>query len=383
MGTEQIKLLRFYLQSGFSTNESDETHLEAAVNWLCRAQDVCEGNGVSSVYSFKSGWGVAYPETSGYIIATFLAYADVSNKEEYVNRAIQLADWEIAIQAPSGGVLSNPLYSYTRVFNTGQVILGWCALYEKTREKKYLEAASRAGEYLLRIQDPDGCWQQDTYCGARTYHARVDWSLLRLTSLTGEKRFSASAIKNLRWVLKQQQVNGWFTNCGFNNDFPIMHVIIYTLRGLLESHLIDTAATGHLNIIDAVSRAADALCDAAERYTVNSTPWMISTSFDADWKSRDAHSCLTGNAQFACFLFRLAATTGNSRYRTVAERVLQVTERTQLLNTTFAEVNGALPGCYPLYHGYHPNSYPNWATKFLADAIMMKIGFEEGKTVLG
>ena len=126
-----------------------------------------------------------------------------------------------------------------------------------------------------------------------------------------------------------------------------MHVIIYTLRGLLESHLTDTASTGHLNIIDAVSRAADALCDAAERHTVNSTPWMIPTSFDADWKSRDAHSCLTGNAQFACFLFRLAATTGNGRYRTVAERVLQVTERTQLLDTTFRRNQWCAPGKLP------------------------------------
>ena len=102
------------------------------MQWLCLAQDVCAGEtGAAAVYDLTGGWQVAYPETSGYIIATYLAYADITGEDGYIKRAVQIGDSEIAIQTPGGGILSNPEYAHVRVFNTGQVILGWCALYEQ------------------------------------------------------------------------------------------------------------------------------------------------------------------------------------------------------------------------------------------------------------
>ncbi len=378
IGRGQFALLRHYAQARLLPEQSDEHHLSEAVRWLCRAQDVCNGNGVSAVYDLKSGWAEAYPETSGYIIATFLAYADITRDNNYIDRAVRIGDWEIEIQTPGGGVLSSPLHSYTRVFNTGQVILGWCALYDKTRDDKYLLAAVRAGEYLIALQESDGAWQRDTYCGARTYHARVDWSLLRLASLTGEDRFAECAHQNITWVLKQQRTNGWFDNCGFNNDLPIMHVIVYTLRGLLESHLAGASTPG---ILQSVIRSADALCAAIEHHPVRGIPWMVPTSFDENWESADRHSCLTGNAQLVCFLFRLSHTTNNDRYRAIAENVVRSTKKTQILDSPFPEIRGAIAGTYPMYQGYHQNSFPNWATKFFADALMMKMHFARKMTV--
>ncbi len=382
-GAEQIGLIKDFLLCTLAEERSDTEHLKAAMDWLLRAQDNGAGGGVSCVYDLKAGWGVPYPETSGYIIATFLAYAEMFRDDVFVDRAVRIGDWEVKIQTPGGGVLSNPLHPYTRVFNTGQVMLGWCALYEKTRQENYLAAACRAGDYLLCIQEPDGSWTKDTYCGARTYHARVDWSLLRLARLTGREAYAAAAAKNIGWVLAQQQPNGWFAMCGFNQDDPIMHVIVYTLRGLLESHLQGSPATRGLDILPRVVRGADALCAAAERHPVRNIAWMVPTSFDRNWQTRDTHSCLTGNSQFAGFLFRLAQATSNPRYRSIGEHVLGCTKRTQLLSTSFPEIRGAIAGSYPLYEGYHPNSYPNWATKFFADALMMKLGFEQGRTVVG
>jgi hypothetical protein len=378
LGREQLALLRHYIGARLLPEQSDERHLLEAVQWLCRAQDVCDQKGVSAVYDLKSGWGVAYPETSGYIIATFLAYADIARDNNYVDRAIRIADWEIEIQTPGGGVLSSPLHSYTRVFNTGQVILGWCALYEKTHEDKYLRAAVRAGDYLVALQKADGSWQQNTYCGARTYHARIDWSLLRLASLSGENRFAECARRNIAWVLKQRRKNGWFDNCGFDNSLPIMHVIVYTLRGLLESHLAGAAMP---DLLPAVIQSADALCAAVEEHPVFGIPFMVPSSFDENWKSSDRHSCLTGNAQLACFLFRLAHTTKNERYRAIADNVARTAKRTQIVDSPFPQIRGAIAGAFPMYQGYHQNSYPNWATKFFADALMMKMHFDEGITI--
>lgn len=381
-GAEQFRVLRHYLKGRLFPDLGDELHLKAAVEWLARAQDVCGGEGVSSIYSLKTGWGVAYPETSGYILATYLVYADYSGDKSYIERAIRIADWEISIQAPNGGVFSSTELRQTRVFNTGQVILGWCVLYERTGEGKYLQAAKRAGDYLLNEQEADGAWRRDTYCGARTYHARVDWSLLRLAQLAGEQRYAAAAIKNLQWVLQQQRQNGWFAQCGFNDDHPVMHVIVYTLRGLLECSQMDSSAVNALGILPAVIKSADALCKALQAQPVAGISGMVPTAFDENWESAAKDSCLTGNAQLACFLYRLAQCTGNQMYRDVADTVMSATKRTQLVETVLLPIRGAIAGTYPLSHGYVPNAYPNWAAKFFADALLMKINYEQELVVL-
>ncbi|HTP25850.1 MAG TPA: hypothetical protein VMK12_09350, partial [Anaeromyxobacteraceae bacterium] len=169
-------LLPWRFGGGLQEERSDVEHLVAALSWLRRAQEVCRGRGVSAMYRLGIGWADAYPETSGYLIATLLAHARTSGEPDARSRALQLGDWELAILTPSGGVLSSPGHPQTRVFNTGQVILGLCALAEEVGEGQgsYLQGAERAGRYLLAHQEEDGRWDRDTYCGARTYHARVD-----------------------------------------------------------------------------------------------------------------------------------------------------------------------------------------------------------------
>jgi hypothetical protein len=377
LGAEQARVLQQYLAGNLFSEYSDEVHLKATMEWLARAQDICDGKGVSNVFFLQSGWGVAYPETSGYILATFLVYADYSGDKSFAARAAQIGNWEIDIQAPNGGTFSSEVLRQTRVFNTGQVILGWCLLFERTGEAKYLQAAMRAGEYLLNEQEADGAWRKDTYCGARTYHARVDWALLRLAQISSEERYAAAAVKNLRWVLEQQVENGWFNQCGLNQDLPIMHVLVYTLRGLLECALMKNAAAIDLEIMPAVVKVADALCRALQEQPIANIPGMVPTAFEKNWQSQDKDSCLTGNAQLACFLYRLSHSTRGQKYRAVADSVLSATKRTQIVETSILPIRGAIAGSYPISHGYVPNGYPNWAAKFFADALLMKINFEK------
>ncbi len=368
-----IDLAAYYLTGRLFPEFTDEMHLDAAMKWLCLAQNVCGGKGISAFYDFNKGWAVAYPETSGYIIGTYLAYAKLAGDDSYRTRALKVGDWEIEIQARNGGVVSTPLVKYTRVFNTGQVMLGWCALFEQTRDKKYIDAALRAVQYLIALQEENGSWVRDTYCGARTYHARTDCALLRLAHLSGEKRFVFTAKRNLNWILSQQRTNGWFDMCGFNNDDPITHVIDYTLKGLFECHLMGIPEIVEMDILKAVMTAADAICNAVKNYPVRGIDGMVPTSFDENWKSSDRHSCLTGNAQLSGLFLRLYQITGNEEYKTVSEKILKVTKKTQIINTAFIPSLGAIGGSYPFYEGYHAVTYPNWGTKFFADALIMKI----------
>jgi hypothetical protein len=353
--------------------ESDREHLEATLRWLCVAQDAGGGDGgVSAVFDLVAGWDAPYPETSGYILATFLACSDYFGRPELAARARRIGDWEIAIQAPSGGVLSRPGQPATRVFNTGQVVLGWLALFERTQDQRYLDAATRAGDYLAGLQEDDGAWRRDTYCGARTYHARTDWGLLKLARLSGKTRYAECARRNLRWVMQQQQENGWFRNCGFNEDDPITHVIDYTMIGALECALLEPAAFDR-SPVDLISRTAEAICEITERPGIGGVTGMIPGSFDANWRSAAQYSCLTGNAQLAYTLLRLNSLVGNARHVTAADKLIGALKGTQTLGRVPDCVRGALPGSFPMHVGYLPHSFPNWGAKFFADALLASL----------
>ena len=86
VGIEQSRLLATYLKADLTNERSDQSCLQAAVRWLSQAQDICENGGVSAAYYLGSGWDQAYPETSGYIIATFLAYAELYKDASYVEK---------------------------------------------------------------------------------------------------------------------------------------------------------------------------------------------------------------------------------------------------------------------------------------------------------
>jgi len=117
---------------------------------------------------------------------------------------------------------------------------------------------------------------------------------------------------------------------------------------------------------------ADTLSGIAVNWPLFGIKGMLPSSFDRFWQSSDQSSCLTGNLQFACFLYRLQRVTGNMRYREIANIILEAVQGTQLTGTNLIGVDGAIAGSYPFYSGYLSLTYPNWATKFLVDAIIFK-----------
>lgn len=358
---------------------SDEAHLKECMLWLARAQEACQNKGVCIKYGIYEGWDSdPYPETTGYILETFFDYAKMTGDRSYVDRAIRAGDWEIEIQHPSGGVLSSVRDVNTlRVFNTGQVIHGWCRLFEETSDQKYLDAAIRACNYLIEQQETDGSWIKDTYDhGPRTYQARTSWAMVRVAHLSKNSRFSTAAYLNHEWSLKQQQPNGWFQNCGLANGEPITHVIAYTLRGLLETHIMMKAGDAPAlddRYLDSVVKACDAFCDAVETRPALGIKGLAHCSYDKNWRSVESHSCLTGNVQMAGILYKLAKITNHSRYQKVADSLVDTTKRTQNLDSKIDGVRGGLAGSFPFSRGYAANYYLNWATKFMADALIMRM----------
>lgn len=356
---------------------SNKLHLQGAMQWLCRAQDISGCGGISSMYSFYWGWLPPYPETTGYIIPTFLRYAFISSDDNYIERAIMMGDWEIKIQLPCGGIRGARELSTTPiVFDTGQVILGWVYLFKKTKQHRFLEAAIKAADWLLSIQDNDGNWRKYTYRGIpHAYNTKVAWSLFEICEVTNNEKYRAAAEKNILWALSLAEENGWFRQMGITMDeIPPTHRIAYTLQGLIESSSY-LAEDIKKKVAGIVLKAAENIIRVFEiggksRFYSKST--YLKAAFNSKWESKDNYSCLTGNAQLAIVFLKLFKINNDRKFLNMACKLIEQLKETQDLDCKNPGIRGGIAGSYPIWGKFVKFAYPNWATKFFADSIMLQ-----------
>lgn len=356
---------------------SAEEHLAATMDWLVRAQDATPDGGVSRSYTLRwmrshkrIGWLASYPETTGYIIPTFLKYGKFAGDPRFEDRALKMADWESDVQMVNGAVQGGVIdFKPTpAIFNTGQVLFGWAAAYSVSKNERYLESATRAGDFLVKAQDPDGAWRthgsQYARRGLNLYDARTAWGLLEGSFVTGDERHRLGAIKNLEFVLTKQRPNGWFEECCLDdNDRPLLHTIAYTMEGLLEAGIaLDNEA-----FREAAKKAADRLIQ------LQRPNGSLAGRFDENWNGAANWSCLTGDAQTAIVWFRLYQVTGEQRYRDAACRMNRYLSATQDRSASNDGIRGGIKGSEPIWGDYGTYEYLNWAAKFFADALMLEI----------
>jgi hypothetical protein len=342
--------------------------IDAGVRWLCLTHDVTGRRGSSKGYSLVRGWFPPFPETTGYIIGTLLAYARRTGDQSYAERALEMGDWEVEVQCADGGVMEGLLTGQPKpptVFNTGMVIHGWLDLQESTSRDEHLSAAVRAGNFLSKHQDQDGAWRGEAeYCQIpHTYCSRVSWALLRLAEATGERSYREVARRQLGWVLGMQQENGWFASCHFKPGRDAnTHGIAYTLRGLLESAVL----LDHEPYLAAVRRTSESLMGRLQ-----ALGGRLPATFDASWKPTAHYECLTGTVQLGGVWLRLHEITGEGCFRDAGLKAVEHAAAHQS-RSSWEAIDGALPGCFPVYGRYAPLQFPNWATKFLVDSLLLR-----------
>lgn len=338
-----------------------ETHVREALSWLYRAQDAGNDRGVSHSYEIGKGWLPSYPETTGYIIPTLLNIWKEEGNQEARQRALEMAEWELSVQLPNGAIAGltapDPV-----VFDTGQVVFGWVSAYQATQDERFLEAATRAGSWLLEVMDEDGAWRRFT--GSRagtTFDARVAWALAELGLAGNEERFSIAARRFLDWSLGQEDGRGWFDkNCLTDDSQPLLHTIAYTAQGQLEAGVL----LNDSRFIEAASRTARELAARA-----NSRGRMAGR-YDRAWKPAVRWACLTGMAQMSAVWSRLYALTQDPLLSEAAERVNGFLGSTQDRTSGNGGLRGGIRGSFPVSGAYCRYQVPNWATKFFLDAMM-------------
>lgn len=380
-----LDLARVFLSTPGKRADTNANHIRAAVQWLCRAQDVSGDGGVARSYSLvynpffkRRGWTPSYPETTGYIIPTFFDYFRLTGDREIFARAVRMVEWESRVQMKSGAVMGGTVDAAPSpaIFNTGQVIFGWTRAYVETGNAAFLNSAARAGDFLIREQDPDGAWRKklsnfatsriDTY----VYNTRTAWALLYLHSVTNEPGFRDAAVRNMEFALTQQLENGWFrNNCLYSPAEPLLHTIAYSIRGILESGIL----LKDQRYINAAKKAADALMLNLR------SDGSLSGRFNDRWEPRTDWSCLTGNAQTGIIWGRLYQTTGETKYLEPLKRVNGFLKSVQLMGAKNPDLYGGITGSYPVNGVYGKHEILNWAVKFFIDSLMMEDSIAAGK----
>jgi uncharacterized protein YyaL (SSP411 family) len=358
--------------------QQDRVHLDASIRWILLAER--HEGGISLTWSLHKGWLEAYPETTGYIIRTLVDYYQFTKDEQYLKKAIELGDWEIGIQLPEGAVrVVHSANFMSDVFDTGMVLLGFTALYKATKAERFREAAERAGNWLVQIQDTEGSWSNFSFQDLpHVYHSKVGWALYELFLISGNPKYKLATDANLKWIASQKQPNNWFSHMAFSlQEAPYTHTIAYTLQGFMELYkLSDRKENTFAELYPLTKNICDTLIsnfelDRKKFCDMQLLPGTISP----EWKKSGSYACITGNAQMAIVLLDLFRLSGEQKYYRAAKNLLNIVKRTQKTDSGGypKPLNGAIPGSYPIWGGYHPDEYPNWGPKFFADALMLKI----------
>jgi uncharacterized protein YyaL (SSP411 family) len=345
-----------------------ETSMKSALNWIVTAHRVCSRRGISKGYDLvRDRWAPPYPETTGYIIPTLLNLSRLYKDQIIAMLAFELADYLMDQAALRGGIVhwqaagqGEPI-----VFDTGQVMFGWLAAFQARQEIRYLNAAQKAGDWLVAIQDSNGAWMKNQHLGiAKVIDTRVAWALLELYRKLKNDKYRDSAIRNLEWALQQQQSDGWFAHCAFaSHDNPLTHTLAYTAEGLLECGLILSES----RYINAARLTADAV--RMQMRQDGSLPGC----FGPGWKPASRSSCLTGICQMVRLWLSLFSLNGQHDYQRAAEAAIRFVTSTQVINTSDEKIRGGIAGSYPIYGSYERFKFPNWAAKFYIDAILTQL----------
>ena len=352
-------------------------HLLGALSGLKRGQDAGTDRGVSYGTFLDREFDVSYPETTGYICQSFVALEEGTGEKDLLDRAVEMGDWEIAIQLPEGAVMGGKynLEPTPAVFNTGMVLLGWSALIRRTGEDRFKAAAHKASEWLVSIQEPDGHWirghSRFAPPGSTLYNVMAAWGLSEAGAALGEKRYVHAAERNGEYCLSRQQDNGWFPNACFSDPRkPLLHTLAYCMQGLLGIGKV----SGREDLISGAALLADA------QLRMMGKDGFLPGRQDSDLRAAADWSCVTGSAQISVVWSELFRLTGEEKYREGVRRVNRYLMARHDIRNPDDRLRGGVTGSWPVWGEYGRLSVLSWATKFLVDALWLEQGISEGES---
>ncbi len=342
-------------------------HLRAAYDWLERSRSPRDGGSRAS-FSPLRGWSRTYPETTGYIIPTVLACGAELGDIRALSKATRFGEFLLTAQRDDGawnGHLHPARHPQASVFNTAQILKGMCALARVTGQARWYNAARRGARWLRDEQQSDAVWARGNYQTGfnPSYYTQVAWPILEVAQLTGDQTLSAAAERALTVYERRRSANGMYSGWGFGGAQPAFtHTIAYTLRGFLESgRLLDQPERFHGPVSETLAPFRD---EAIERRG------RIGGAYFDDRRAQRSFVCLTGNAQLAICMMIVAEHDHDPRWIEAATALLDEVCSHHATSHVVPALRGAVAGSAPLWGRYMRFRYPNWAAKYLCDALL-------------
>ena len=343
--------------------------LDGSIDWITRS--IKHGRGGScAYYGVWGSWSKPYPETTGYIIPTLIAYSDFADDTSFIDMAKDLGLWLLSIQSDQGywnGGIHPPKCENPSIFNTAQILLGLVALHRRCpTEADWIGAASRGARWLAQGVNESGVWADGNYMGGfnPSYYTRVAWPMLEVWHENQDAYVRDAAERVLEEISSRTQENGVVDGWGFKPNAPAFtHTIAYTIRGSIESARL-LGDTSRYKVMGA--KALETLYLKSEL-----NRGVLPGAFDNSWKASGSFVCLTGNAQTAICMLKIHEIKPDLRLLNAATKLLDYICSKQRLRHPFGGIRGGVAGSSPLWGPYLRMRYPNWAAKFFADALMM------------
>ncbi len=354
---------------------TDQQHMFAAIKWIKKAQDATPDSGVSRAFAISNhntanihGWQPSYPETTGYIIPTMIRAAKFMNNDDLLRRAKLMADWELAIMYPDGAVHGGNISMQPNmaIFDTGQVLRGLLAIYDSTKDKKYLDAAHKSAKWMLSCeQNQKGYWvENNASCvdsSITTYNIYAIAPLAELAFILESQQLKDLGLRVADYTLSKQNNAGWFDGADFySKNGALLHTIAYTFDGLYDCGML----YNRQDYKDAAKKAVDGVISSLN------DKGFVPGRFDDKWKGSVEWACLTGMAQTAITCLKLFKSLNEESYLQAALKLKEAVKSTQNMLDDKRGGIGAVWGSWPIEGEYGRFQALNWAVKYLADLLL-------------
>jgi hypothetical protein len=378
-----------------STDNTQDTHatklgaldpssippIRDALNWLQTSHEAVGRCGFSIGFDIRRGWLAPYAETTGYIVPTMLRVSKYAGLPDIEEIAIRSAEWLLGIQQPDG---SFPDYrgrarAYRErppvVFNTAQDVFGLTSCFAWTGEERYLEAATRAGQWLAKQMNVKGYWDNPGFGDgpSRSYYSRVTWPMAIIAKCTGNQAMLDVAQKGAAYIAAKARSDGWIAEWDFKpNQAAYTHTMAYTIEGLLEqSEVTDDPDLRRVGV--------HALEAVANVFSLNQS---LAGAYWEGWKGDHSYICGPGHCQFAILFMQYSRLAQNPDTWTTIGNKLLATALSSKLRYRFlpSGLRGAVPASSPMILGrYEQWLVPNWGQKYAIDAVLLRDATSTGR----
>ncbi len=347
--------------------EHYQNNYYAAIDWIVRSER--KEGGSSAYFAPILGWSKPYPETTGYIIPTLLDAYAVNKISRYQDLSYRFGEWLLSIQ-DKDGYWSSGLHPSTRkrkpsLFNTGQILLGLMRLWKETNESKWIESSTQAVNWLVNGLTADELWGGGDYRNNVTspsYYSHLIWPILEYSTYTEKKDITLLCKKALEVIITRRNERGGFTYWGFESSKPAFtHNIAYTLKGIQESGRLLQSE----EILHSVDFTIERLIRLSE-LNAGKLPGALTDNLERAGN----YVCLTGNLQIAECMLTYESSINDLRIVNAAARLIDFVCSRQAVEIPINGIKGAVAGSSPFFGAYMRLRYPNWACKYLCDAIL-------------